>query len=409
MRYRTRLAEAKLKDMAGHFKVVLVTGARQVGKSTLLRHVFPEMREFTFDPDQDLFGARADPDFFLDNFPGPLILDEIQYAPELLPALKRRVDRSDEAGQYLLSGSQNLMVLRQVSESMAGRVGILPLEGLSPVEQMEQTDRSSWLADWLRQPDVLPAVAEGADARATLPEVLWGGSLPGVLDFPPHLIPDYLRSYVQTYLERDVRTMSNLRNLGDFSRFLGLSAALTAQEINDSHLGRELGVSPPTARQWREVLVHTYQWRELPPFHGNAIKRLSGRRKGHMCDMGLACWLQRITTPEALPVSPYFGAFFESWVVNAIHKEFIRLPLPPAAFHWRTVGGAEVDLVLEQDGRLFPVEVKAGSRLSGHALRGLRAFRETYGEQVATALVVYAGREVYRPARDVIAVPWFCL
>ena len=133
MRYRTRRAESRLAEMAQHFKVLLVTGARQVGKSTLLRHVFPGMREFTFDPDQDLFGARADPDLFLDNFPAPLLLDEIQHAPELLPAIKRRVERNDAPGQYLLSGSQNLMVLRQVSESMAGRVGILQQIGRAHV------------------------------------------------------------------------------------------------------------------------------------------------------------------------------------------------------------------------------------------------------------------------------------
>jgi uncharacterized protein len=409
MRYHRRLAEDKLREMADHFKIVLVVGARQVGKTTLLRHVFPRVKAFAFDPDQDLFGARADPDLFLDNFPGPLLLDEIQHAPELMPALKRRVDESDLPGQYLMSGSQNLMVMREVCESMAGRVGILKLEGLALEEQLED-ERRGWLEEWLKSPGQFPRRVSGVTLPdATLPEFLWRGSLPGLLEYPDSLIPDYFRSYVQTYLERDVRSMGGVENLGDFSRFVGLLAALTAQEVNDSQLGRELGVSPPTARRWREILTHSFQWLELPPYHGNTIKRLSGRRKGYFSDTGLACWLQRVSSPESLPVSSHFGSSFESWVVNQVHRQFVTCKLPPAAYHWRTFGGAEVDLVLERDGRLFPIEVKAGTRLSGRTLRGYRSFKETYGDCVAPALVVYAGREVYNVAPDAVAVPWFLL
>ena len=409
MHYRTRFAEPRLREMARHFRVVLVTGARQVGKSTLLGRVFPGYRTFTFDPDQDLYGAREDPDLFLDNFPAPLVLDEIQFAPELLPAIKRRVDTEAGVGRYILSGSQNLAVLRNVSESLAGRVGILHLEGMAPGEIAERPDRPSWLAAWLDDPQAFIDLVSETPPRATLPETLWRGSLPGLLDFPESLVPVYLRSYTQTYLERDVRTMGDIRSLADFRRLLGLNAALTAQEINDSQLGREIGISPPTARTWREILVHTHQWRELPPYHGNTLKRLSGRRKGHLTDTGLACWLQRIPSPDAVPVSPHFGALFETWVVGTVHKEFIHLGTPPAPHHWRTRGGAEVDLVLDQGGRLYPIEVKAGTRLSGHDLRGLAAFRETYGDAVGPALVVYAGQTVYRPSRDVVAVPWRCL
>ena len=409
MRYRRRFAEDRVREMAAYFKIVLVTGARQVGKSTLLRHVFPDNREIVFDPNQDLFGARVDPDLFLQNFSPPLILDEIQYAPELLPALKRLVDERDQAGQYILSGSQNLMVLRNVSESLSGRVGILQLEGMAPGELAERAAAPSWLACWLESSQEFIDLMRERTSDHGLLAAVWRGSLPGLMDFPDHLVPDYLKSYVQTYLERDIRTMADIRDLSAYGRFLGLNAALTAQEINDSKLGRELGISPPTARAWREILVHTHQWRELSPYHGNTIKRLSGRRKGHLTDTGLACWLQRIPDPEALPVSPLFGALFESWVVNTVFKEFQRMPLPPAIHHWRTAAGAEVDMVLEYNSRLHPIEVKCSSNLSGHDLRGLRAFRETYGSRVSDALVVYAGRETYRPAPDTIAVPWFAL
>ncbi len=409
--YRSRHAEAKLRRLAKHFKAVLVTGARQVGKSTLLAHALPGTRTVVFDPHQDLHGAREDPDLFLDTFEPPIVLDEIQYAPELLGALKRRVDTCEAPGQYFLSGSQNLAVLRDVAESMAGRVGVLHLEGMTPQEAARAPDAPSWVARYLDDPDgLLDTLDATADIPGGLVRHLWRGSLPGILDMPDDLVPDYMSSYVRTYLERDVRVMGEIRDLSTFSRFLGLNAALTAQEINDAQIGREVGVSSPTARRWREVLMHSYQWREIAPFHGNVLKRLSGKRKGHLTDTGLACHLQRISSPEALHVSPLLGALFESWVTGFVFKQLVRMATPPQNYHWRTAGGAEVDLVLERDGKLFPIEVKCRTTLSGHDARGIRAFRDTYGpERVATGVIVYAGAVARAVNRHTVAVPWNAL
>jgi uncharacterized protein len=190
-------------------------------------------------------------------------------------------------------------------------------------------------------------------------------------------------------------------------RCLGLAGALTGQEINASQLGRDVGVNPATARRWLDLLVNTYQWLELLPYSGNAVKRVSGKRKGFLCDVGMACYLQRISSPEALAVHPLLGAVFEAFVVNMLHRQFGTLAVPPHAFHWRTVGGAEVDLVLERDGHLYPLEIKCKRNLSGHDTRGIRAFRETYGEdRVAHGLVVYAGDRTYRLTDFATAIPW---
>ncbi|MBW2257908.1 MAG: ATP-binding protein [Deltaproteobacteria bacterium] len=406
-RYRVRHAERKLRALAGFFKVVLVTGARQVGKSTLLAHVFPEHRTFVFDPIQDLYGARSDPDLFLDNFPPPLILDEIQYAPELLPALKRRVDRLDAPGQYFLSGSQNLAALRSVAESLAGRVGVMPLDGLTAAEMRDRGGEPGWLPDYLRDPSTLPAVVQTSPQGSPSTVFLWRGTLPGLLDAPDPIVADYFRSYVQTYVDRDIRMMEDIRELAGFGRFLGVQAALTAQEINASQLGRDVGVAPSTARRWLDLLANTYQWLEIPPYHGNAVKRLSGKRKGYLRDTGLACYLQRISSPRALAASPLLGPLFETWAVNDVLRQCINLDVPPQAYHWRTAGGAEVDLVLERDGCLYPIEVKYKSNLTGHDTRGLRAFRETYaGGQVMQGLIIHAGTECYRLDAHTLAIPW---
>ena len=184
----------------------------------------------------------------------------------------------------------------------------------------------------------------------TVFEVLWRGGYPRTLDQSPDVIVDIMQSYVCTYVERDVRTLTNVQDQQQFTRFLSLCAALTAQQVNHSQLGREIGITPQTASRWLNVLKATYQWLELPPYHGNTIKRISGKPKGYPTDTGLACFQQRISSAEALSGHPLLGALFETHVVLDIHRNFHRLTMPPQVHHWRTLAGAEVDLLLERDG-----------------------------------------------------------
>jgi len=407
MDYLYRLIQPKVQEFAKYFKAVLIVGARQVGKSTLLQHLFPEIKTFVFDPVQDLYGARQDPDLFLNSFPPPLILDEIQYVPELIPALKRKIDESPQKGQYFLTGSQNLSMLKTVAESMAGRVGILQLEGLTPSERDRQAIGENWLFYLLENPPQLIDFARTKKLENHLPDWLWRGGMPGLLDLPNHLVPSYFQSYIQTYIERDVRLVENIRELTDFDRFIRLLGALTAQEINSSQLGRDIGISPSTAKRWLDLLSNTYQWIELPPYSGNTVKRISGKSKGYLRDTGLACFLQRIPSPAALLSSPLLGPLFETWGVNAFQRRFNAVELPPAMYHWRTASGSEVDLILEWNGRLYPIEMKCKTNLSKGDLRGIQTFMKTYGdEKIAVAGVVYAGHECYWVDQNVVAIPW---
>ncbi|MDR1710063.1 MAG: ATP-binding protein, partial [Candidatus Accumulibacter sp.] len=380
MHYRPRFAESRLKDFSRWFKAVMVLGARQTGKTTLLRECFPDVPLLTFDPVQDLYGARQSPDLFLDSFPPPLILDEIQYAPELFAALKRRIDALDAPGRYFLTGSQNPAMTKQAAESLAGRVGIFELEPMGVEETAGAGDRAPWLKTWLEsrgaaEPErytSLPAAPGGA-LRA-----VWRGGMPGLLDLPDAAVPPFLNSYLHTYVERDTRGVGEIRELAAFGRFVALCAALTAQEINMAQLGREIGIAPATARKWLDVLRATYQWREIPAYSGNAVKRVSGKSKGYLSDTGLACLLQRLGSVEALAVSPLRGALFETFVANGLHKQCATLGAEPGMYHWRTAGGAEADIVLDWEGVRYPIEIKCKTELNGHDLRGLRAFRETF-------------------------------
>lgn len=406
--YFQRHLEDRLRRHAKAFKAILVAGARQVGKSTLLHHIFPDIRQIVFDPVQDLYGARSDPDQFLETFGSPLILDEVQYAPELLSALKRRMDRFDAVGQYFLTGSQNLAVLRNISESLAGRVGILRLDGLTPAEQVGEATAAGWLRSYLNDPnDFLAGVTEiqTLPMGKSLCEYLWRGELPALLAFANEDIPAYMSSYVQTYVERDIRMMADFSDLAQFGRFLRLCGALTGQEIFQAQLGRELGINPKTARNWLNLLIYSYQWIELPAFSNNAIKKLSGKPKGHLQDSGLACYLNSIASPESLLTNPVFGNIFESWGVGWIHRQVQRLPLAPIIYHWRTQNGAEVDAVLDYNGMLFPVEFKAATKLSKHDTRGIQAFRKTYKNAVP-GVIVYGGDQAYCLSEHAVAIPW---
>ncbi len=408
MKYLNRHIEAQILESAKYFKAILLLGARQVGKSTLLSHLLPEVKNFVFGPVQDLYKARQDPDFFLDSFPPPLILDEVQYVPELLASLKQRMDRNEEKGQYFLTGSQNFSMLRNVAESMAGRVAIFHLDNFTPQEILGLGNQEGWIPRYLEDPEFF------FKGRKTFPstfpplvEFLFRGTFPGTLDLPTSQIPRYFNSYLQTYVDRDVRTMENIQSLSEFDRFLGISASLTAQEINASQIGREVGISPQTARRWLDLFTYTYQWFEVFPYHGNTIKRISGKKKGYFKDTGFACYLQAIESPESLAVNPKLGALFETWAVNYIHQQFATLPVAPNLYHWRTAAGAEVDLIIERAGKLYPIEMKCKTQLSRADLTGLKAFRETYSKiEIKPGLVIYAGSEVYKLDEHTLAIPW---
>ncbi len=409
MNYKKRIYEKLIKDAAKLFKIIFLVGARQVGKSSLFKHLFPNLKVFVFDPVQDMYNVRKDPDLFLKDFGTPLVLDEIQFVPEVLPSLKRFADNSDAKGQYFLTGSQQLSILKSVSESLAGRVVIIPIGPMTPQEMYDTFDEEkNWFLQYVKNPDsFFKNVDKKINNAPSRLEAIWRGGMPGIIELPNSALPLYFSSYVQTYVERDVRLLENIEDLAAFGTFLSLLSALTSQEINYSQLGREIGISPKTSQRWLQLLTFTYQWSELKPFHMNAIKRLSNKPKGIIADSGLACYLQRISSPEALAASPLFGAMFESYCFNMIKGFCGALPLMPNFYHWRTLAGAEVDIIVEFDGKFYPIEIKSATSISKHDVKGIQAFKETYPHlPIAKGIVIYSGDICYRVTEDIIAVPW---
>jgi hypothetical protein len=412
MNYRSRLVEERLRLYRKTFPCVVLVGARQVGKSTLLEHLFAAgAKTFVFDPLQDRFGARADPDLFLRNNPPPLILDEIQYAPELVPAIKRAIDADRRPGQFLLTGSQQWAVMRNLAESLAGRTAVMELPGFALCEA-QGAAAATWLGAWLQAAagrDLAAAAAALTPFRSAglRPSAcIWRGAFPEVQTLPAEAMPGWFLGYVATYLQRDVRLMLASRDETQFAIFLALCAALMAQEVNTAHLGRDIGLAHTTARHWLNVLRGTHQWLEVPAYTRNAVKRVSQRSKGYLWDTGLACHLQHISSPEALPGHPAFGALFETLVVGDCLRQLQREATPPAAWHYRQHSGAEVDLVLERDGRLFPIEIKATANPAPRDAAGVTAFQQAMPAEAAPGLVIHAGRDILRLTDACLAVPF---
>ncbi|MCU0291051.1 MAG: DUF4143 domain-containing protein [Thermoanaerobaculaceae bacterium] len=408
--YRPRSVTPRLARLFEAFPVVVVCGARQVGKTTLLRHVFPDLDYVVLDPALDIEGARAEPDLFLRNHPPPAIIDEIQYAPALVAAIKRRVDEAQAApGLYLLSGSQQWQVMRSMAESLAGRAAFLDLTGFSIPELAGTTDRPAWLQRWIEDPAAV-VTAPGHDMRRFETELLpwlWRGFLPGVYAVGADMVTDFWTGYHRTYVERDARLAGDISDWQQFGMFVRLIGTLTAQEVNYSQLGREIGMTPQTAQRWLRVLEGTFQWLAVPAFKGNVVKRVSSKPKGHMTDTGLVCHHALITTPSALAGHPLLGALFETAVACEIRKQAASLPGQTALHHWRSAGGAEVDLILERDGVLHPLEIKLTANPTRRDGRGLAAFRQAHSHlRVAPGALVCA---VDRPrwlTEDTGVIPW---
>jgi len=408
--YIQRLLTDKLYRLAAAFPVVVVSGARQVGKSTLLQNTFGKEAEIVvFDPVIDIENARQDPELFLDNHPAPLILDEIQYAPELVASIKRRIDLDRSPGQYILTGSQQWGVMKSMSESLAGRAVFLDLSSFCLLEISRKTDVNlPWLHRWLDSPDKFTAIRQSRLSReTTLYEQLWRGFLPEAQFLPTDVIPDFIFAYRRTYIERDVRLLAEVSDLQLFGRFLQLVSALTAQEINYSQLGRELGLTPQTARRWLDILKSTFQWFEIPAYSGNLIKRVSNKPKGYIADTGLACSTQAISAPNAIGGHPLWGALFETAVVAELKKQSGVLSPMPNFYHWRAYSGAEVDIILEYNGVLYPIEVKAKTNPSRRDTMGISAFRKKHPQAtIAKGLVIAPCAGIIQLSECDYAIPW---
>ncbi len=400
--YIPRLAERAVERLSASFPVVLLTGARQVGKTTMLRHLASQQQQERAYVSLDDFAARSlaleDPGLFLQANPPPVIIDEVQHAPNLLAHLKPRADRADAMGGWWLTGSQHFPLMRGVSESLAGRVGIVTLMGMSTAEESEVEHP---LLPF--RPD-RPTAGAGA---ATLPDVfdrIVRGGFPRLLhaDAPP--VGAWYDAYLQTYVERDVRSLMNIRNLADFSRFLRVAASRTGRLLNYSDIARDVGVTVNTIKDWLELLVATFQVHLLRPYFRNIGKRQTKNAKLYFVDPGLACHLVGWRSGRTASSGAMAGALFENHVVAQLLASYRHRGLEPPLWFWRDKEGHEVDVLIAEDGKLFAVEVKLSAAPDRKALAGMRAI-ERSGTQLAEGAVICLAQERMPLTRTVQVIP----
>ena len=356
--YRHRSIEQPWLSASREFPVLLLTGPRQVGKTTLLQRLCKTGRKYVTLDDLALRNlANQDPALFLERFAPPVLIDEIQYAPLLLSQIKLLVDAHRTPGAFWLTGSQQFQMMKGVSETLAGRVGIVHLMGFSGRERHGQE---------LDLPPFVPTKArvierEATAAKTTLAGVykdIWLGSFPALVAGPAKNHDLFYASYLQTYLERDVRDLAQVGNQTGFVRFVRACAARTGQMLNLSDLARDADVAVNTAKAWLSVLEASLQVFLLPPFHTNVTKRLVKAPKLYFLDTGLCAYLTEWSSPKTLEAGAMAGAILETYVVAEILKSWWHRMKTPQVYYYRDKDGKEIDLLVRQDDKLHPIEIK---------------------------------------------------
>jgi len=382
--YVKRAIRETLDRALGMFPAVLLTGPRQSGKTTFLKEEYGARFGYMSldDPIERSF-AREDPNGFLDRFGDePIILDELQYAPEILSYIKIRIDRErDRLGRWILTGSQQFQVMKNVSESLAGRIAIFDLLPFALPEHCPKGKRA-------------------------LDELLWVGCYP-----EPALHPDrrdlWLKAYLETYIQRDVRQLTNVRDLAAFESFLGTLAAHHGQEFNMATLSRRCGISMPTVKAWTGILQASYVVSLLQPYHRNFGKRLVKSPKLYFMDPAIAAYLTRQPGPEAAIAGAMGGALFEGLAIGEALKAFGVLGRRADVSFWRSHDGLEVDLIIQAGGKLLPVEVKQTATPTAGHCKPLERFKAlTGGLSADTGWLVCRVSEQRALPHGNMAIPW---
>jgi len=405
-KYIPRSLEPVLKKAASQFPAVVLTGPRQSGKTTLLLHIFRDSYTYLSLESPDIHTAAGqDPRAFLANFPPPVIFDEVQYAPGLLPYIKEHIDRNrDIPGQFILTGSQNLLLQEKITESLAGRAAILRL---LPLSFREATAKPLAPFPWESGTKLAPV--KTTISYDKLWENFLRGDYPELLANPERDTQLWQSSYIQTYLERDVRSLRQIGDLSQFQIFIRALASRSAQLLNITDLANDIGVSVNTAKSWISVLEATYQIVVLRPYFANIGKRLTKTPKVYFTDTGILCYLTGLKDPGHAASGPLGGAIMETAVLTEIIKTITHHGQEPQVYLWRTSFGSEVDIIVQSGRKLIPIEVKVSSTPRPAMASSIKAFQKDMESNALHGYVIHPGDIKLPLGPTVTALPFGAL
>ena len=403
--YIPRSLEPVLAKAVDQFPATILIGTWQSGKTTLLKQVFGSRFSLVSLEAPDVRAAVIqDGRGFLALYPPPVIFDEIQYTPDLLPYIKALIDaRRSQTGQFILTGSQNLFLMQQVTESLAGRAAVLKLLPMSQREIHRQPDKPfPWENLPIRPSAEVVPITE-------LWQAILRGSYPELIAYPEWDARLWQSSFIQTYLERDVRNLRNIGDLTQFQIFLRALANRCSQLLNLSELARDVGISVSTAKDWLLILEASFQVFLLRPYYANLGKRLVKSPKVYFVDTGLLCYLVGLQDARHAASGPMGGALFENLAASEIYKSFLHRGEETVFYFWRTASGDEVDFIIEWENRLIPIEVKLSATPRPEMAHSVNRFRRLFPAQVKEGYVIHPGNIVLPLGEGTIALPFSML
>lgn len=402
MDIKRTIAEQVL-EVSQYFKVLLLTGPRQVGKTTLLRSLAKEGRSYVTLDDLDMrIAAEQDPAAFISRLSFPVLIDEVQYAPSLFSYIKMKVDQDKEPGQFWLTGSQQFAMMKNISDSLAGRVAILDMLGISLAEEEERPNTSPFIPRQEvlleRQKTIKPLTIDEIYTR------IWRGSFPDVVVAQGKNWETFYASYLTSYIEKDVRDYHRVDDLIQFRKFMQVVASRTGQMLNYSSLANDVDVNVKTIKSWFNVLEATGMVTLIQPYYNNFTKRAVKTPKFHFLDTGLCCYLTGWVNPNVLEKGAMAGALLETYVVSEILKSYIHNGKRPHLYYYADKDKREVDLLIEEAGKLHPIEVKKSSSIRNMNFKGFDFLKNTKTEIGHGAVICFTDKLV-SIGNDVDAVP----
>lgn len=403
MGYINRNVENTIIKAAEMFPAVLVTGARQVGKTTVLKYITKDISYVTLDDPILLQSANEEAGSFFKSAPPPVMVDEIQYAPKLFSYIKMIADESGKKGQFYLTGSQQFKMMKNVSESLAGRVGIINLLGLS----LREIKGDNFNEAFIPTEDYMDrrSLSAGKADYKEIWEIIYKGSMPAMyadaLDWQM-----FYGSYTKTYIERDVRELTKVGDELKFIKFMTAMASRTSQMLNITSVANEVGISVPTADRWLSVLISSNIVYLLKPYYSNIMKRAVKTPKLYFLDTGLAAYLTRWNSPEVIEAGAMSGAFFETFVISEILKSYYNAGiLEPPVYYYRDRDAKEVDVLIEENGALYPVEIKKTANPGREHIENFSVLDKINGMNVGTGCIVCMYDKSIRINEKNISIP----